>query len=235
MTKAPNTNCMDCKTKECWVQKYCNPEWINFVNINKSSQFYKKRQLVIYEKTLMTGMYFICTGKVKVFKSGAGRRQQIVRLSKSGDILGHRGFNREFWPISAEVIEDSFICFLRKEHFGILLKNNIEFSNNLLLFYVNELFYSEEMARDLSQLSVRERVAEAILKIKESYCPLRTDKEIGVSLSRQDIADIAGTTKEQVSKNLADLKDEKIINLINKDIEIIDIERLTYIANRSRF
>jgi len=105
----------------------------------------------------------------------------------------------------------------------------------LLLFFVDELYYSEEIARDLSQLSVRERVAEALLKIKKAYCPSNEEKSIGVSLSRQDIADIAGTTKEQVSKNLADFKEEKIINLNNKEIVIENLNKLIFIANHSRF
>lgn len=228
-------NCFKCDSKDCWLIKYCNSEWLEYAHKHIISKSYKKKQHVIYEKTSMTGIYFIHTGKVKVYKTGIGRKQQIVRLSKSGDILGHRGFNREYWPISAEVIEDSYICFINNEHFLTLLKNNSELSNNLLLFYVDELYYSEEMARDLSQLSVRERVADALLKIKKAYCPSKDDKSIGVFLSRQDIADIAGTTKEQVSKNLADLKQENIINLINKEIVIENIDKLIFIANHSRF
>lgn len=228
------TYCLDCESKDCWLIKYCSKEWLEFSFKNITSGFYKKKQQVIYEKTLMEGIYFIHTGKVKVFKSGVGRKQQIVRLSKSGDILGHRGFNREYWPISAEVVEDSIICFLKKEHFTTLLKNNPELTNHLLLFYVDELFYSEEMARDLAQLSVREKVADALLKIKKAYCSSEDEKSIGVFLNRQDIADIAGTTKEQVSKNLADFKDEKILTLINKDIIIENPNQLNFIANRSR-
>ncbi|OFX17775.1 MAG: hypothetical protein A2033_02300 [Bacteroidetes bacterium GWA2_31_9] len=230
-----SVKCTDCETSDCWILKFCSKEWIDFVANNKVSHFYKKKQHVIYEKTLMEGIYFIHFGKVKVYKSGIGKKQQIVRLSKTGDILGHRGFNREYWPISAEIIEDSNICLLRIEHFNLLLKNNIELTNHLLLFYVDELFYSEEMARDLSQLSVRERVADALLKIKNAYCPSKEDKCVGVLLSRQDIADIAGTTKEQVSKNLAEFKEEKIINLNNKEIIIEDSDRLNTIANHSRF
>lgn len=230
-----SVKCTECETRDCWILKFCSKEWIDFVAQNKISHFYRKKQHVIYEKTLMEGIYFIHTGKVKVYKSGIGKKQQIVRLSKSGDILGHRGFNREYWPISAEIIEDSNICLLRIEHFNMLLKNNIELTNHLLLFYVDELYYSEEMARDLSQLSVRERVADALLKIKQAYCPSKEDKCVGVKLSRQDIADIAGTTKEQVSKNLAEFKEEKIINLNNKEIVIEDSEKLYTIANRSKF
>jgi len=106
----PTTNCIKCDSNNCWLIKYCSSEWLEFAQKHIISRRYKKKEHVIYEKSLMKGIFFIHSGKVKVYKTGIGKKQQVVRLSKSGDILGHRGFNREYWPISAEVIEESCIC-----------------------------------------------------------------------------------------------------------------------------
>ncbi len=228
--KKISVNCRDCESKDCSVMRYCDEKWLEFLNQRKKVMSYKKGQQIIYERTTVDGIFFILSGKAKVYKTGVGGKQQIVRLAKSGDILGHRGLNKMYWPISASTLEDSYLCFIEKNDFETILKNNSTLTYQLLLFFADELVLSEEIARDLAQSSVREKMAAALLKIKNVFSP-GSGKSVGVQLSRQEIADIAGTTKEQVSKNLADFKKEKLIQLSGKDILIHDIERLKVIAN----
>lgn len=226
MGKRTNIECEKCPNKDCSLLRYCNSTWLKFISEHKACTTYKKGQQIIYERMLVDGMYFILSGKVKVYKTGINGKQQILRLSKTGDILGHRGFNRKVFPISAAALEDCKVCFIEIDDFEQILKSNPEMAYQLMAFYAEELFISEVRARNLAQLTVREKVADSLVKIRESFEVNTGNGPIGVELSRQEIADLAGTTKEQVSKHLADFKDEGIIELNGRGINLLDEERL---------
>ncbi|OFY66844.1 MAG: hypothetical protein A3H98_11005 [Bacteroidetes bacterium RIFCSPLOWO2_02_FULL_36_8] len=182
------------------------------------------------EETPVNGIYFILSGKVKVYKTGLGNKKQIIRLARNGDIVGHRGINRKFWPISATAIEDSFICFISNENFEKVVMSNPKLGYQMVLFFSDELFRSEEIVKNLSSLMVREKVAYALMKISESY-PVFGNKIQEILLSRQDIAELAGTTKEQVSKHLNEFVKENIISFEGKRILVNNFKQLEIIAN----
>src|SRR3990172_13264660 len=85
--------------------------------------------------------------------------------------------------------------------------------------------------KKLAMLSVKERIADALLQIQSVFSP--SGKTTGVYLSRQEIADFAGTTKEQVSRDLSKFKQDKIIDLNGKEIFILNAEHLKNIARLS--
>lgn len=229
--KPKTVNCTECTNLNCSLLVNCNQEWLKYINEKKTVLFYKKRQRIIFERGPVDGVYFLLSGKVKVYKSGNDDRQQIVRLCTDGDILGHRGINRDFYPISAMTLEDSYICMLPIEDFKFALKSNPELTYNLMLFVSEELYLAEELIKHLVQLPVREKIADALLRIKNTFNPAPSDPSLGASLTRQDIADLAGTTKEQVSRDLANFKEEGIIELDGKEIRILDLMRLKRIIN----
>ena len=223
-------SCTDCPVSDCLIARYCSPEWKSMLDKHNTIVFYKTGQQIIYEKYPVDGIYFIRQGKAKVYKSGINGQQQTIRLAKSGDILGHRGMNRKYWPISSSTLEDSYICFIPKDIFENILMNNLMMTYHLLLFFTNELYHSEKIIKALALFTVCEKVAYSLLKIDEAFAS-ENDKTLGAQLSRKDIAEIAGTTKEQVSRHLANFKKEKLISLQGKNIIVLDRERLEAAAN----
>ena len=88
----------------------------NFLSINKGRNFYKKGQVIFYEGNHSNGLFCIHEGKVKLTKLGENGKEQVVRLSKTGDILGYRALlSSEPYHATARAIEDSEMCFLSKE------------------------------------------------------------------------------------------------------------------------
>jgi CRP/FNR family transcriptional regulator len=79
---------------------------------------------------------------------------------------------------------------------------------------------------------VRERLAEALLMLKE-FCGHDDLQGLNIALSRQDIANIVGTSTESTIRLLADFKDEKLIDFIGKKIKILNHRALIKAANLS--
>ena len=84
-------DCTQCENLNCLIKKHSLNDKILTVLENKHTIKCKKSQQFIMEGTPAHGLFFTYKGKVKVAKTGADEREQIVRFAKDGDIIGHRG------------------------------------------------------------------------------------------------------------------------------------------------
>ena len=109
------SSCFTCLTNDCFIKQYCSEEYISLINKFKETSVYREDQYIAYEGNSVLGLFFILNGKVKVISSGLDDKIQVVRLTKSGDIIGHRGFGGDKYPISAVALEECTICFIDNE------------------------------------------------------------------------------------------------------------------------
>lgn len=173
----------------------------------------------------VNGLYFIYSGKVKVIKTGYNGKEQILRLSKEGEVIGHRGFGMgETYKIGATSLEDTVLC-----NFSTTLLKNILLSQpkvtfDFMHFYAEELNRSETKVKTMSQMTVREKVIDMLLYLYRKFGV--ENGIIGLELSRKELADYAGTTDEQVIRILSALKKEDLIHTKSKLIKITNIPKL---------
>ncbi|GAA6768979.1 hypothetical protein AAFH68_49400 [Flavobacterium sp. CGRL1] len=191
----------------------------------KQSVICKKSDRFITEGAPLQGLYFICKGKAKTVKTGINGREQIVRLTKNGDIVGFRGFGTgKKYLIGAYALEDTVLCNFSNEAMLEILKQIPEFTYALMLFYAEELNKSENNIRKIAHMNVRERVVDLLLYIHRKFGQI--NGLIDIELSRKEIADFAGTTEEQAIRIISSLKKEALIKTIGKRIGILDVEEL---------
>lgn len=217
-------DCVGCPYENCLIQ-HCSTDWITFFNKKKRTQRYSKKQHIFYEGNDVNGVYFVCRGIVKVYKNGVQDKSQIIRFSKEGEILGHRGWRKDKLPISAAALTDATVCFISNDDFEEVLRNNPPMVFALMEFYSDELFQSEIKMKNLSLLNVYEKVAESLLTLEKRF---GTDDEkcINIVMSRKEIAEYAGTTEKQVSKVLSEFANEGIVKLLVKRIGIVNHDYL---------
>ena len=217
--------CHTCINENCFIRKHIHLEAMKNYIEKKRSFICKKGQQFIIEGAPMQGLYFINKGKVKTVKTGINGREQIVRFTKDGDTVGFRGFGTsKRYLIGAYAIEDTVLCNFSNEDMLEILRNVPEFTYDLMLFYAEELNKSENNIRKIAHMNVRERVIDTLLYINRKFG--QNKGTIELDLSRQEIADFAGTTDEQVIRVISSLKKEALINTVGKKIGLIDIEKL---------
>lgn len=226
-------SCLDCKNETCFIKKYCSVLLMKEMDTEKIVNRYSKKQLIFHEGNTTDGIYFVQSGKIKVFKNGAFNKNHIVRISSEGDFLGHRGFSStNTYPVSAEALTDSLICFVGKKFFYKILEDTPKLTINLMLFLANELNYEEARLRDMSIFNVREKVAKALLILIEKFGLNNELNIIGIEeLNRQDIAELVGLNSNQVTKVLAEFKEDNIIETDNKKIKILNQKKLEIIIS----
>jgi CRP-like cAMP-binding protein len=220
-----NADCTVCINTNCFIKKHLHLEKMQAFVQQKTHYSCRKGQQFMIEGAPIQGLYFIFSGKVKVFKTGIYGKEQIVRLTKEGDTIGFRGFgtsNR--YLIAASALEDSVLCNFNNEVMQEILKTIPEFTYDMMLFYAEELNKSENNVKKIAQMNVRERVVDALLYLHKKFG--QTNGLIGVTLSRKELADFTGTTDEQITRSLSSLKKEGFIKSIGKKIGLLEVEKM---------
>lgn len=223
-----DVKCENCGTKGKSLLCVLTKDQMDDLDTGKTCIVYKKGQTLFYEGTRPMGLYCIKSGKVKVFKMGSQGKEQIMRLANPGDFLGYRSLlAEELYAASAEVLEDAGICFIPKDNFFRSLIDNKEFYKSMVKSMAHELGVVEEKLADLSQKSVRERLAGNLLMLKETYGLEGEESSlIDLSISREDLANIVGTATETVIRLLSEFKRDGLIKLEGKKIRVIDARGL---------
>ena len=209
-----------------------SPEHMEEIANAKQCAIYKKGQVIFQEGAHPYGIYCINTGKVKLSHSGDDGREQIIRLVKPGDLIGYKALiSNEPYTATATVLEDSAVCFIPRDVFLQILQKDTALSLKMMQIVTNELRRAELKITHLAQKPVRERLAETLLTLKETYGVEDDGETINVTLSREEIANLVGTATESAIRLLSEFRKEKVIDLPGKKIRILQLQRLINMAN----
>ncbi len=223
---ANEPSCLECPVTNCFIQRNCSKEWLLIVNEGKKVFKRRSGQAIIYVGMPLTALYFIHHGKVKVVSDGLFGKQQIKRLAKTGDILGFRELEgTHISPSSVYSIEDSVICSIEREFFIDVLKANPNMMLETLYLLTKELRKSEWRMKNLMLMNAREKISYSLIYIQDVF-GTNENGELDVKLTRQEIGDIACTSREEVSRTLSDFEKEGIIKMEGKKIFLQNLQDL---------
>ncbi|TZF82080.1 Crp/Fnr family transcriptional regulator [Pedobacter sp. BS3] len=216
----------ECDLKRCFLCKHALPDWLPAIGAHKKSFDIKKGQQLFKEGDPVTGIYFVYSGSLKVHKRWDKEKELITRFAKEGDILGHMGLGDEaFYPVSATALEPSVVCFIGMDFFESTLRVNTELTYRLMRFFASELQKSEKRMRNLAHMSVKARIAQSFITLKNQF-GLDEDGYIRIELTRQDIASFAGASYETLFKVINELTASGIIGITGKKIVLLNEAQL---------
>lgn len=225
-------HCSICPNRNGSIFCSTGEEVLNNVSDTKSCITYKKGEVIFHEGGHSFGIYCIHSGKIKLSISGEDGKEQIVRLAKQGDVLGYRAvISNERYGATAVTLEDSNLCFIPKEQFLQAIKTDNHLGFETMKFLSHQLGEAEQKLTHLAQKPVRERLAESLLFLKDTYGYEEGTQYISVQLSREDIANLVGTATETAIRILSELNRDHIIDLKGKKISILDEKELNRVAN----
>ncbi|WP_092723213.1 Crp/Fnr family transcriptional regulator [Hydrobacter penzbergensis] len=219
-------NKKNCDLKSCMLCKHCLSDWLPAVDKNRKSFHLKKGELLFREDEEVTGMYFIHTGLVKVHKKWGLEKELILRIAGNGAIVGHRGLGSDtVYPVSATALQPTDVCFIDLDFFRSTLKVNHDFLYHLMMFFAAELKESEKRMRNLAHMTVKGRIANALLTFKEKF-GMNSEGCIDLYLSKQDLASYTGTTYETLFRIMNEMTEEAAISVDGKKITIQNLDLL---------
>ncbi|AEA45174.1 response regulator [Fluviicola taffensis] len=201
------------------------------LSMSRDMRHYKKKDVVFMEGAYPKGVYFINKGKIKVFQKNDQGKELISSLHKDGDFFGFLSLLKdEQYTHSAAVLEAAEIYMIPKEDFFSLIYKNAEVAKKFIGILSDNLLENEQQLIRLAYSSVRKRVAEALVKLSDTY-KKETDQQFSMNVSREDLANLVGTAKETVIRTLSDFKEDKYIEITGSMITILEYEKLATMKN----
>jgi CRP-like cAMP-binding protein/DNA-binding NarL/FixJ family response regulator len=200
---------------------------------NRLCRQYKKKEFVFMEGEQPLYLYFIAKGEVKTYKSNNDGKELITGMHQAGDFIGFVSLlenkaNNE----SAIVLKDAQIYLIPQQDFLTLIYTNKEIARKFIAMLSSNLYKAENMLLDLAYQSVRQRVANVLVKLNghstSSGSP--TDQSV-ISVARRDLSSMVGTATESLNRTLADFKDEGLIEIYDKGIKVVRHDKLQRIRN----
>lgn len=208
------------------ILKHFSGEELAELSHEKKMISFKKGDTIIEEGATPKGIYFIEKGTAKLFKLGFNGKEQIIRFTKEGDIIGYRSIlSHQPFGASATAMDDTEVCFIPEKFFMKILEIHPKFAFDVLNRIARELGESAETITFLAQKTVRERLAEVLILLENK---LGVDKEgfINITLTREEMANLIGTATESAIRLISEFRNDKLIEVDGRRMKILDHKKL---------
>jgi CRP-like cAMP-binding protein len=201
---------------------------------HQSEQVYSKGEVIFREGAYPSGIFYIKKGKAKKYKlAGEGGGEQIIYVANTGELLGyHAVLEGDRYPDSAAALEESNIIFIPREDFLEVLQQSAVLSRRLLKTLSHEFAVMVNSLTLFTQRSVRERLALQLVVLREKYKEdFKAGMFVEINMSREDLANLVGTTRENIVRILGEFKEAGILETKGRKIIVRDVIALIKIAN----
>jgi CRP-like cAMP-binding protein len=220
------TNCATCKHRSCSL--VLNEKQIELMSNNSSEIDIKKKELIMRSGVYNSHIIFLKKGFVKEFLSGHGNKTKILQIIKPNSYLGlHSLFGDDKNYYSYSALEDAQVCFINIDAFKSIVKANAAFAYELLVYVCRESLYGSFKLINQSQKNTNGRIADLMLHLSEN---IYNSNQFEMPLTRQEISEIVGVSRENASRVISKFKADKIIQIKGKNIKILKTDLLRKIS-----
>ena len=220
------SRCENCIMRQFNSLRAMNKEELKIVSDTKISKVIKKGEHLFEEGEKLDGVFCVREGVSKLSKLSANGKDQIVKLASKGEVIGQRSvISEEVSNLSAIALSDMEVCFIPKESILNTLNTNPNFAVEVLRHMAHDLKEADDVIVNMSQKTVRQRIAEAFLYLKINY---GVDEEgyISITLSREDISNVVGTATESCIRIISDFKKKGWLKTSGKKVAISNEKKL---------
>lgn len=200
------------------------------LSLDKEIRSFKTKDQIYTEGQTARWLYFIISGKVKLFQTNEYGKELTTNILNAGEFFGHFSLiNQTPYSQSASCFEDTLVRLIPYDDFALLLFNNKDFAAQFIKMIANKTEETERQLIDMAYSSVRKKVANALLAFATSEDKTE-NRPYYINVSREELASVAGTAKETLIRTLSDFKEEGLIEVDSKSTKVIspsDIENLT--------
>jgi CRP-like cAMP-binding protein len=193
---------------------------------------YAKGELIFQEGEPAFGLYVICEGKVKLAKHSPHGKKQILKLLGPRELLGEKTmFDREVYTAYAQTLERTRVHFFQREGFLEFLQKYPGVALKIIEKLSREIKGFQDKLMETSYEGSQERLARLLLLMAKEY-GTQDEKglDIGIELSRQELAELAGISTETAIRTLSRFKERGFVELGGHKIYIVNREELGKLA-----
>ncbi len=228
-TKRDAPNCDWCPyRKNCLYDLLTTKEAKKAWREMRLAHAFKSGEVVFHEGTMPQGVYVVCKGKVKVYKSSRTGQQLTTRVESPGDLLGHITLLAKEGPYTgtAEALEPSVVSMADEKTFLDFLANFPQAALALMREMARDVRRGENKARDIAFKPARGRLADTLLRMMKQAKP----HPIVAGLKRRGLAEMAGLPIDTAVRLSKAFEQRGLLKKKDKDLVIINEFQLRALA-----
>ena len=228
MNTLEGIRCHSCSNKSLCFFSTLSEEESAFLAHHKREVTFKAGETLYKQGTSSQYLIFLLSGMAKVFIEGDDRKAFILQLVKPFAFLDFPAiFDKDQLYRSSVAVVDSTACLVDIDAFkSIILSNKTHLPNLIRYFNQIQHHYTSRLVNVLYK-NMEARIADALLYlVNEVYY----NRSFRLDLSRKDLAELAGMSKESTSRILTQLKDQEIIRVKGKQMEVLDKKYLEQLS-----
>lgn len=197
---------------------------LKFISDRAVGRRYAAGELIFSEGDPCTGLYVIEAGDVRIFKTSAGGREQVLTVEHAGSSVAELPvFDGGMYPASASAANDCSMLFISRNDFRALCLEHPEVALKVLRMVGLRLRRLVAIIEELSFTTVRHRLAALLLSLAREAGHSSGRARFELTVSNQELASRIGTVRELVSRNLSRFQAEGLIRMEGKSITIPDL------------
>ncbi|HKO13876.1 MAG TPA: Crp/Fnr family transcriptional regulator [Acidobacteriaceae bacterium] len=192
-------------------------------------KLYEGGELVFSEGEPCEGFYVVLTGKIRIFKTSANGREQVLAIEGPGSSVAELPvFDGGPYPASVSAVEDSLILFISRQDLRAFCLEHPEVALKMLAVVGARLRRLVGIIEELSFTTVRQRLVAALVRLAQT-AGRKTPQGLEFDLpgTHQEIAHQLGTVRELVSRNLMRLQAEGLVHVSARSIVVPDLPALS--------
>lgn len=193
--------------------------------------FLHKKQMIYQEGQRPTAIYYLVTGKIKIYRVHPDGKEFITNIAGGGEFLGYTALLQDInYQNSAQVLDEGALMVIPKQEFLQLMMTDNRVAQHFIDLLARDVKAQEHSLINLAYNSLRKRVANGLLQLMEKF-PEGVGDSISIGISRDNLSHYIGSATESLTRTLSDFRNEKLIDIRDGKIYLLNRERLSNLAN----
>jgi CRP-like cAMP-binding protein len=201
---------------------------LSFLLARVVSRKYFPGEIIFNEGEPCAGLYVVESGSIRIFKSSAGGREQVLSIEGPGGSVAELPvFDGGNYPASVVAIDNSVLLFVSKQDIHALCLAQPEVALKFLRVVGARLRRLVGIIEELSFTTVRSRLSAYLLRLAQKEGKKTTQGvEVTLPANNQELAAQIGTVRELISRNLSRLQAEGVLTVEGRSVVIRDLNAL---------
>jgi CRP-like cAMP-binding protein len=220
-----NIICQECQlkcdiyltAKEMGIESELKPQYFTF----------KKHEIICKQNELVSSVFVIISGNAKMYINGLNNRNIILNILIPSNYIGLLSvFGSADYSFSVAAINNCTTCNIDLDFVKEMYLRNHNFLMKLNNAFVNSVSAIMGKLISLNQKQIRGKVADSLLYLSQLY----DSNNYSLIISRKELGELSAISEENVVRVLTEFKNEDIIGVIGKEIELKDVDMLKRIS-----
>lgn len=208
-----------------FTRKYQTDRLTTLFNLNTNVNKYKKKEVIYAEGNHPVQLFYIKKGIVKTYKCNSEGKELITGIYGEGEYLGYVALLEEtVYKDIAVAVEYAEVAVIPKDEFEGMMETDWQVARKFINLLAKDITDKEQLLLGLAYNSLRKKVAEALILLSRKY-------KDAIKISRDNLAAIAGTATESLIRTLGEFRQEKLIEISEGYITIINESKLRTMLN----